>query len=193
MILESGTGNGRLVGVDDDNRLLTASFNIPFSHLIAKDYQKTFCVLGESATLSIGSNSVLYLENDNENSIIVIDRFIGQAVGVTAGAGNYWTLESDSAYSSGGSAVTPFNLSSGSSVTSGAVAYEGSFGLQGSPNLIDRIWPPLDLAIVDMDIDGGVLILPGKAVSLGFTSDAAAGFAKASLYFSVVSTDGYSG
>ena len=193
MILESGTGNGRLAGVDDDNRVLTASFNIPFSHLIAKDYQKTFTVFGETGTLQAASNSVLYLENDNENSIIVIDRFIGQAVGITPGAGNFWTLESDSAYDAGGTAVVPNNLSSGSSVTSGAVAYEGNFTLQGSPNLVDKIWPPMDLAIVDLDIDGGVLILPGKAVSIGFTSSAAAGFAKAALYFSVVSTDGYSG
>lgn len=193
MILESGTGNGRLAGVDDDNRVLTASFNIPFSHLIAKDYQKTFTVFGETGTLQAASNSVLYLENDNENSIIVIDRFIGQAVGITPGAGNYWTLESDSAYDAGGTAVVPNNLSSGSSVTSGAIAYEGNFTLQGSPNLVDKIWPPMDLAIVDLDIDGGVLILPGKAVSIGFTSSAAAGFCKAALYFSVVSTDGYSG
>lgn len=193
MILESGTGNGKLAGIDDDNRLLTAAFNIPFSHLIAKDYQKTFSVLGETGTLQASSNSVLYLENDNENSIIVIDRFIGQAVGITPGAGNFWTLESDSSYSAGGSAVLPNNLSSGSSTTSGAVAYEGSFTLDGSPNLVDKIWPPMDAAVIDLDIDGGVLILPGKAVSLGFTSSAAAGFAKASLYFSVVSTDGYSG
>ena len=47
MIIESGLGNGKLAGVDEDNRLLTASFNIPFQHLIAKDYQKTFQVWGE--------------------------------------------------------------------------------------------------------------------------------------------------
>ena len=192
MILESGTGNGKLAGVDEDNRVLTASFNIPFNHLIAKDYQKTFAVFGEN-NLAIGSNSVLYLENDNENSIVVISRFIGQAVGITPGSGNYWTLESDSAYDAGGTTVSSFNLSSGSSVTSGTVAYEGNFTLQGSPNLIDKIWPPQDIAPVDFNINGSVLILPGKAVSLGFTSSAAAGFAKASLYYSVVSTDGYSG
>ena len=180
MILESGTGNGKLAGVDEDNRVLTASFNIPFNHLIAKDYQKTFAVFGEN-NLAIGSNSVLYLENDNENSIVVISRFIGQAVGITPGSGNYWTLESDSAYDAG------------SSVTPGTVAYEGNFTLQGSPNLVDKIWPPQDIAPVDFNINGSVLILPGKAVSLGFTSSAAAGFAKASLYYSVVSTDGYSG
>lgn len=193
MILESGTGNGKLAGIDDDNRLLTAAFNIPFSHLIAKDYQKTFCVFGETGTLQAASNSVLYLENDNENSIIVIDRFIGQAVGITPGAGNFWTLESDSSYASGGTAAVPNNLSSGSSVASGAIAYQGAYTLNGTPNLVDKIWPPQDIAPIDLDIDGGVLILPGKAVSIGFTSSAAAGAAKASLYFSVVSLDGYSG
>ena len=38
MIIESGLGNGKLAGVDNDNRVLKASFNIPFAHLLAKDY-----------------------------------------------------------------------------------------------------------------------------------------------------------
>lgn len=193
MLLESGTGNGRLAGVDDDNRVLTAAFNIPFEHLIAKDYQKTFCVVATSSTLASGDNSVLLLENDNENSTVVINRAIFQTVGVTIGATDSFSLEADATYSSGGTAVTPVNLSSGSSVTSGCVAYEGNFGLAGAPKVADVIYPPADKAIIDLDINGGVLILPGKAVSIGFTSTGTAGFVKASIYFSVVSNDGYSG
>ena len=193
MILESGTGNGRMAGVDDDNRVLTASFNIPFPHLIAKDYQKTFSVLGTSATLTTGDNSVLLLENDNENSIIVLNRVILQTVGVTPSATDYFILETDSEYASGGTAVTPVNLSSGSSVTSGAVAYEGNFGLTGAPKFVDTIWPQADKAVINLPIEGGVLVLPGKSVSVGYSTAGSAGFAKASVYFSVVSTDGYSG
>lgn len=193
MILESGTGNGKLAGIDDDNRVLTAAFNIPFPHLIAKDYQKTFSVLGTSATLSPGANSVLLLENDNENSIIVLNRVILQTSGVTPSDSDYFTLETDSEYSTGGTARTPVNLSSGSSVTSGAIAFEGAFGLTGAPKLVDSIWPQADRAVINLPIEGGVLVLPGKAVSVGYNTAGSTGFAKASVFFSVVSTDGYSG
>lgn len=193
MLIESGTGNGKLAGIDGDNRLLTASFNIPFTHLIAKDYQKTFAVSGTSATLTTGDNSVLLLENDNENSVIVINRVILQTVGVTPSASDYFTVESDSGYASGGTAVTPVNLSSGSSVTSGAIAYEGNFALTGAPKVIDSLWTPADKALLDFNLEGGVLVLPGKAVSIGYNTAGAAGFAKASIYFSVVSSDDYSG
>jgi len=193
MLIESGTGNGRLAGVDDDNRVLTAAFNIPFEHLIAKDYQRTFCALGQSDTLIAGDNSVLLLENDNENSTIVINRAIFQTVGVTIGATDAFTLEAESIYGSGGTAVTPVNLSSGSSVTSGCVAYDGDWTLAGAPKLVDTIYPQADKAIIDLDVNGGVLVLPGKAVSIGFTSTGTAGFAKASIYFSVVSNESYSG
>lgn len=193
MILESGTGNGKLAGIDDDNRVLTASFNIPFPHLIAKDYQKTFSVHGSSATLSVGDNSVLLLENDNEDNIIVLNRVILQTVGVTPSASDYFLLETDSEYSTGGTAVTPVNLSSGSSVTSGAVAYEGNFGLTGAPKFAATIWPQADKALINLPIEGGVLVLPGKSVSVGYTSAAAVGFVVATVFFSVVGTDGYSG
>lgn len=193
MILESGTGNGRLVGVDDDNRMLTASFNIPFIHLIAKDYQKTFSVLANSATLAVGPNSVALIENDNENSTIVLSRIVLQSVGVAPAVGSYFTLESDSEYASGGTSVTPVNLSSGSSVTSNVVAYEGAITLTGSPKIVDTIWPTVDFGLIDLSLQGGVLVLPGKAVSIGFTSAAAVGFVKASVYYSVVGNDGYSG
>lgn len=193
MILESGTGNGKLAGIDDDNRVLTASFNIPFPHLIAKDYQKTFSVSGTSATLSAGANSVLLLQNANENSVIVLNRILLQTVGITPSATDYFTLETDSEYSAGGTAVTPVNLSSGSSVTSGAVAYEGAFSLTGAPKLASAVWPQADKALINLPIEGGVLVLPGKSVSIGYNSAASVGFVHASVFFSVVSTDGYSG
>ena len=193
MLIESGTGNGKLAGVDDDNRVLTAAFNIPFPHLIAKDYQKTFTTVGTSATVSVGDNSVLLLENDNEESQLVINRIILQTVGVTVGADDYFTLEVASEYNGGGTAVTPVNLSSGSSVTSGAVAYEGNFGLAGAPKIADTIYVQADRAVIDLSVEGGIIVLPGKAVSVGFTASGSTGFAKASVAFSVVSTDGYSG
>jgi hypothetical protein len=198
MLIESGKGNGALAGVDSDNRLLTAAFNIPFPHLIAKDYQKTFVVKGTSSTITTGADySVLYLGNNTEDKVFVINRGILQAI-VTGptfpSAGEYFKLEMDSDYSAGGTVVTPVNLSSGSSVTSGATCYESSFTLTGSPVVADVLYPQANGVMMDFQMEGGLILLPGKSMSIAFTSGAGtAGFAKASVYFSVVSLDGYSG
>lgn len=196
MILESGTGNGRLAGVDGDNRLLTASFNIPFPHLIAKDYQSTFIVSGSTGTMTVGDNSVLYVENDNSDKIIVLNRIILQVntTSSLATVGDYFTLELDSEYSAGGSAVTPVNLSSGSAVTSGSRCFEGAFSLTGAPKVAETVWAINRQPIV-LTIEGGVTVLPGKGISVGYTSttNTANDVAKASVAFSVVDRNEYSG
>jgi len=198
MLIESGKGNGTLAGVDEDNRLLTASFNIPFSHLIAKDYQRTFCVTGESAAITTsGDYGVLFLGNSTEDKVFVIHRGILQAI-VTGptfpSAGEKFTLNMDANYSSGGLITTPTNLSSGSSVTSGAIAYEDAYTLAGTPQAADYFYVPGNGGILDFQIEGGIILLPGKSLSIQYTSGAGtAGVAKASVYFSVVGTDGYSG
>ena len=101
MLIESGIGNGTLAGVDDDNRLLTASFNIPFEHLIAKDYQKTFIVQGEATPVN-GTVNVLYVENTSESDRIVLNRIILTSLvsGGTAlpNTSNYFNLQVDSIY-----------------------------------------------------------------------------------------------
>ena len=196
MIIESGTGNGRQAGVDGDNRLLTAAFNIPFPHLIAKDYQKTFIVSGTTGTMQAAPNSLLYLENSNDNQVIVLNRIILQAntSSTLATAGDYFTLELASEYASGGTSVTPVNLSSGSAVTSGARCYEGAFALTGAPQVAETVWAINRQPIV-LTIEGGVTVLPGKGISIGYTSTTSGvnDIAKASVAFSVVSVDGYSG
>ena len=198
MIIESGKGNGTLAGVDDDNRLLTAAFNIPFPHLIAKDYQKTFVVTGASNAITTAADyTVLYLGNNTEDRAFVINRGILQAV-VTGptfpSAGELFKLEVDSDYSAGGLVTTPKNLTSGSSVTSGAVAYESNFVLSGAPVVADYFYPTVNGALMDFSLEGSVILLPGKSLSIAYTSGAGtAGVAKASIYFSVVDLNGYSG
>lgn len=196
MLIESGVGNGALAGVDEDNRLLTASFNIPFPHLIAKDYQKTFMVNG-TATPTVGSVTVLYLENTSASDVVVLNRLILQALptGGTAlpNSGGYFTLETEATYASGGTVRTPVNLSSGSAVISGVRAYDNGAALAGTPIEATPIWPYAFAVPIDLQLDGGVLILPGKGMAVGYTGDNTGGVVSASVAFSVVSGDGYSG
>ena len=196
MQIESGIGNGTVAGVDEDNRLLTAAFNIPFPHLIAKDYNKTFMVRG-TATPTPGGVTVLYIENTSASDVVVLNRVILQALpsGGTAlpNTSAYFTLETDATYGSGGTIVSPVNLSSGSAVVSGVVAYDDGVGLGGTPIEATAIWPYAYAAPVDLELQGGVIILPGKGMAVGYNSDNTGGIVSASVAFSVVGSDGYSG
>lgn len=196
MLIESGIGNGKLAGVDSDNRLLTVAFNVPFEHLLAKDYNKTFMVEG-TATAGSSSVSVLLVRNDSESDIVVLNRVFLTSFhsGGTAvpNSGAFFTLETEAVYAAGGTPVAPVNLSSGSSVVSNVSGFEGNATLAGQPKVAMTAYPAAVGHTLDMDIKGGVLILPGKAMSIGYTSDATGGLVQASVAFSVVGAEGYSG
>jgi len=196
MYIDSGLGNGKTAGVDGDNRLLTASFNIPFSHLLAKDYQNTFAV-SCSGTPNPGGTTVALLENTSPDKQIVITRLTVQslATGGTAlpsASGGRWLIEMNSVYASGGTAATPVNLSSGSSVVAPVRVFEDNPGLAGQPELAYQLLGVTG-APIDLQTEGNVIVLPGKAVSIGWAGDNTGGFLLANVSFAVVGNDGYSG
>ena len=116
MIIESGLGNGKLAGVDNDNRVLTASFNIPFAHLLAKDYNKSFSVVGTCDPVN-GEAIPLHLVNNNATDVVVITRVSIQVLtdATLPNTGEFFTLEVDSDYTSGGTLALLVNASAGAS------------------------------------------------------------------------------
>lgn len=193
MIIESGIGNGKLAAVDEDNRVLTASFNIPFDHLIAKDYQKTFYAFGEVTPVN-GTVGVIYLKNENQSDIVAVKKFKLSHVGLTGGtavpnASNYFNIEMDAEYTSGGSIKVPVNLTSGSPVLSGTVCYENGFNATGST--VTKNYPSLTNNLID--VDGSLLIPPGKAIAVNYVGDNTGGVIQAGVEFSIVGADSYSG
>jgi len=196
MYIESGLGNGKTAGIDDDNRLLTASFNIPFSHLIAKDYQNSFSVSCVANPVN-GGVTVAVLENTSPDKQIVVTRLTLQslATGGTAlpsVAGGRWDIEMNSVYASGGAAISPVNISSGSNVVAPVRVFEGGPVLAGAPDVAYSLFA-LPGQPIDLQTQGNVIVLPGKAVSVGFSGDNTSGSLIANLSFVVVDSDGYSG
>ena len=197
MILESGLGNGKLAGVDGDNRLLTASFNIPFQHLIAKDYQKTFQVLGE-ATLANGTVTPLHIKNNSSDRVYVVTyirwQIIDQAGGTALpNASNYWQLGFGSTYTSGGTSVTPVNMSSGSNTISSLVAYQASPTLSGSLTVCDKHYAKAEADMNTYNKEGAMLLLPGSTVAAQFVGDHTSGTIYTRISLAEVSASDYSG
>lgn len=196
MIIESGIGNGKLAAVDEDNRLITASFNIPFPHLIAKDYQKVFTVEGNTAPTS-GDVNVLQLKNNTSSDVMVITRIIVQAVTVSGGtalpnSSNYFQILNGASYASGGLAAPIVNTTSGSAVSSGAVAYDSNPTLSGTGSSIGRFYP-VNAAPFELLTEGSITVLPQQEITIGYTGDHTGGFLYANVGFCMVSGSGYSG
>ena len=197
MILESGSGNGKVASVDSDNRLLTASFNIPFQHLIAKDYQKTFQTWG-TATLASGTVTPLHIKNASSDKVYVITYLRWQVVDEAGGTAlpnvsNYMSFGYGPTYSSGGTSVTPVNMSSGSNVVSNLTVYQGNPTLSGSLTEFDRHFPKTEGDIYVYNKEGGALLLPGSTFAAQYTGDHTSGTAYARVSLIEVNLDGYSG
>lgn len=197
MIIESGIGNGKLAAVDGDNRLSVVSFNLPFQHLVAKDYQKTFQVWGE-ATLASGTVTPLHIKNTSSDKVLVLTYLRWQVIDPAGGtalpsAANYMTFGFGPTYTSGGTAVTPVNMSSGSSVVSSITAYQGNPTLSGTSTVFDKHYAKAEADINTYSKEGAALILPGSTFVAQFVGDHTSGtvYARASLV--EVEVDGYSG
>jgi len=196
MIIESGTGNGKLAQVDSDNRLLTASFNIPFVHLLAKDYQKVFTVEGNT-TPSAGQSTILHMTNTSSTDVVVITRVIVQAVSLTGGtaipnSGTSFQLFTETDYVSGGLSAPVVNTTSGSAVRSNVVAYDSSPTLSGAGNSLGRSYP-LNATPIEVQTEGSILVLPRQTFCIDLNTDHTGGFVYASVGFAVVGAEGYSG
>jgi len=197
MIIESGSGNGKVAQVDDDNRLLTASFNIPFQHLIAKDYNKTFQVFG-TATLANGTVTPLHIKNNSSDKVYVITYLRWQIVDQAGGsaipnASNYMTFGYGPTYTSNGSAVSPVNLSSGSNVVSSLVVYDSNPTLSGSSTVFDRHYPKAEADMYSYNKEGAALLLPGATFVAQYVGDQTSGIVYTRMSLAEVTADGYSG
>ena len=197
MIIESGIGNGKMAAVDGDNRLLTTSFNVPFQHLIAKDYQKTFQVWGES-NLSVGSVVPLHIKNTSQDKVHVITYIRWQIIDEAGGtalpsAANYIEFGYGAEYASGGTLKTPVNMTSSSSVLSGLTAYQGNPTLSGTPTAFDRHYPKSEGDMYSYNKEGAALLLPSATFTAQYTGDHTSGKVYCRISFAEVGLEGYSG
>jgi len=197
MIIESGIGNGKMAAVDGDNRLLTASFNIPFQHLVAKDYAKSFQVWGE-ANLASGAVIPLHIKNSSQDKVVVLTYLRWQVVGEANGTvfpniSNYMEFGYGAAYASGGTVKAPVNMTSSSSVLPSVVAYQGTPTLSGSPTVFDRHYPKAGGDVYSYNKEGASLLIPGSTFTAQYTGDHTAGKVYCRASFVEVSLEDYSG
>lgn len=197
MMLESGSGNGKLASIDGDNRLNVASFNIPFVHLITKDYQRVFVANTVTSITGVGTTTAMHLTNTSSDKTMVITRATLQVFGLSGGSAlpngsEYFTGEFGYQYASGGVPKPVVNSTAGSAVQAEATLYENNPTLTGSGDEFIRMYP-VNEAPVEQRTDGGVIVLPKQSLTIRWFGTATAGTIACSVGFAMTDVGEYSG
>jgi hypothetical protein len=185
-ILESGNTNSRKAIVDRHGRLFTNTVSSSEQYFASDFLGQAYQVDGTETPAS-GTVNVLHLENQHTNSKVFAVTYIRlQTVDMTVGAAaDYWTLTTGEVWASGGDAVTPTNMNFGSGNTAVGNFYENGPTLSGTAVEFDRLYP-VDNTQYAYNKEGSIVIPPGTALTVKFTSDETSGVLYARVSFLVV-------
>lgn len=187
MKIESGTGNGKWARVDNKNRLLVNSKSNFAQHTIASEDNSTFQIWG-TANLANGTVTPLTLKNTAINKQAVLTYIRLQVVDPAGGtavpnASNYFQLGYDAEFSSGGTQITPTNMTAGASVQSGTACYHENPTMSGTLSVFDRHYPQSEGGMYSFSKNGAAIILPGQSLTVQFVGDNTSGIAYSRVSF----------
>ena len=182
MIIESGTGNGRLVGVTAENQLNVRAETHSIQHHKSAVDGQAYQVIGDFAAVNNATHTILHCTNDNTTKDMVITyirmQYLDQAGGTTIpAAATYFQIGTGTAYSSGGSAVTPVNMNTGSGQVSSITSYDNNATVTGTFTEIDRWYPVSDGDTMTYNKQASLIIKPGDTVEVRVVSDNTSGVA----------------
>jgi len=163
--IESGLGNGKTAGVDDDNHLKTAAHTQSKLAFISQDKGKAFTIYGRRDFVAANTNEgILYFKyTGNKNFYIQSIQVAANTMDVS-GVGNKVEIYLDSAYISGGTTVTPINLNRGSGNVLDALVYNGNTDLAvtaGSTEIVDF---RLGADSYEWHIDNALVLAPNSVL-----------------------------
>lgn len=172
--------------VDKFGRGFVHAITSPNQHFMSDYLGEHYQVDGEETPAS-GTVNVLHIQNtDTQGRLFVIEYIRLQVIDNTAGAAaDYFTITTGELWSSGGDAVTPTNMNFGSGNTAVGSFYENGPTLSGTATEFERWYPAAEGEVNTFDKEGAVIIPPGKAITIKYTSDQAAGAAYARVSFFV--------
>lgn len=192
MKIESGTGNGRYAGVDEENRLLTTTVSVPIQHEASKEHQKAFQVFGE-ATLANGVVTPLLITNNSTTETVNITYIRFEVIDPAGGtalpnASNYVEIGTDVTYASGGATKTPINMYLGSSTLSNTTCYQGNPTLTGSLTAFDREYIKGEAEVSRYSKEGSLVIPPAQSLAVQYTGDHTSGkvYARVSFFITPI-------
>jgi hypothetical protein len=183
MRIEDGTGSGKKVKVNSLNQLSVSAVSSSRQHEASHEDQKAYQISANLLITNSKQNLLLITNNSTDDLIVTYIRVmsIGAAA---ANVGAFFTLEVGGSYSSGGTAVTPTNVSVGSSNSADATVYDGQSAITVADfTEIDRNYTANSMQSYSKD---GSIVLPrGASFLVTHTGSTVAGtaYCRVSFYF----------
>lgn len=190
--------NGAPQHVDADGLAHALSVDISEQRFQSEVRGSAFQVWGTTADAAAAENPLLFLQNDDNNGLLLVVTYIRLlAVNLgTAGAfgtGTYFTVGFDQSRTSDGTAVVPVNMNRSSGKTATVTAYS-SGDLAGAGTAVvlspaanaavsDRHYPSANLVELAYQKEGSIVLTEGKSITLSLVTDFTAGYAYGRISF----------
>jgi hypothetical protein len=177
--IRDGGGSGQLAQVDIDGRLKVVSKSESLQHLISKDFEQAYQVIGLT-TMSSGTVTALHVRNASHDKNLIATYIRHQVINPSGGTtipnpGNYFSLSWGRTYVSNGATAVAVNVFAGSGNTAEVVAIQGNPTLGGIANEIDRWYTKSEGDMNAFNKEGALIVPPNQTIELSYIGNQTSG------------------
>jgi hypothetical protein len=142
MRIEDGKGRGYFAEVDENHHVLVKAFTASAQSRASQEDGSAYQVLSGAVDIATSAQEILLLKNTSETKNVIITYIRVETIGAAAATETaFLTVNLGGVYTSGGDAVTPVNVNTGSSSVADVVAYSGTTAIVASGySEIDRYY-----------------------------------------------------
>ena len=190
MKITDSTGKAYGAKIDENYRLFTLSITATAQHE-ASERGKAYQVIGETATLTSATTTILHIKNTSSTEEAVFTYFRMQTADDNAtipAIAQYFGIGFGRTYSSGGTLTVPVNMNTGSGNVASMTCYGNSPVLTGTNVEFDKVWNKVEGELYIFNKGGSVILAPNKTLEVYYVGTATAGRAlcRASFYWQPV-------
>ena len=184
-----GRGNKNVLEVNSDGQALVKSESLALQHWVALNRQQSYQVVGDFASVNNATHTILHMKNTDADRLMVISYIRVQLIGTSGGTAlpavaTRFELGYGRTYSSGGTAVTPVNTTSGAANSASVTAYDNNPTMAGTFSELDRIY--VDNSQYTFAKEGSLIVPQNQTFEVRLVSDHTAGTAYSRITFMMI-------
>tara|TARA_R110000744_G_scaffold3698_6_gene13817 strand:- start:5190 stop:5762 length:573 start_codon:yes stop_codon:yes gene_type:complete len=177
--------DGVEMNVNANHQAETHSTTIKEIQWFSRHKRTAYSAWGRTDTLSAAKVPVLYIKNTSSDKDLIIYKANFQTIAeaaTTPAVGIYWSVDLGSVCS-GGTAMTPINLNTGSSNAAEVTALQSTPTIGTTGTETARIYPGVDGTLLSVDDGESIVVAPNGSWLLNYTTTGTAGIASALVFF----------
>ena len=180
--IEDGTGTGQRAGVTNENQVLVQAEIHELQHHLSRHKGQVYQIIGQETAVNNSTHTILHIKNTSSTYLMFVSYIRMQCMKLSGGTAiptseTYFQMGFGRTYSSGGSAVTPVNMSRTSANIAPVTVYDDSPTLAGTFVEADRWYPYQDM--MTFNKHGSLILGLNDTMEVRFTTDHTSGLAYA--------------